>query len=85
MDPVVSVQNKNFTGNPEKLAKVPGARRENPKSFALTIPWILAKPVKDQPVIIVRQHRTDRKLMGLLREQSKRRYLCCIVAIGSGQ
>ena len=26
MDPVVSVQNKNFTRNPEKLAKVPGTR-----------------------------------------------------------
>ena len=26
MDPGVSVQNKNFTGNPEKLAKVLGAR-----------------------------------------------------------
>ena len=25
MDPVVSVQNKNFTGNTEKLAKVLGA------------------------------------------------------------
>ena len=28
MDPGVSVQNKNFTGNPEKLAKVPGTREE---------------------------------------------------------
>ena len=28
MDPSVSVQNKNFTRNPEKLAKVPGARQE---------------------------------------------------------
>ena len=26
MDPGISVQNKNFTGNPEKLAKVLGAR-----------------------------------------------------------
>ena len=29
MDPVVSVQNKNFAGNPEKLAKVLGARQES--------------------------------------------------------
>ena len=29
MDPVVSVQNKNFSGNPEKLAKVLGARQES--------------------------------------------------------
>ena len=26
MDPVISVQKQNFTRNPEKLAKVPGAR-----------------------------------------------------------
>ena len=30
MDPVVSVQNKNFSGNTKKLAKVPGPDR-NPK------------------------------------------------------
>ena len=29
MDPGVSVQNKNFTRNPEKLAKVLGARQES--------------------------------------------------------
>ena len=28
MDPGVSVQNKNFTRNPEKLAKVPGTREK---------------------------------------------------------
>ena len=28
MDPVVSVQNKDFTGNPKELAEVPGARYE---------------------------------------------------------
>ena len=37
------------------------------KSLTLTIPWNLAKPVKIFPGIIVRQHRTDRKLVGLLR------------------
>ena len=31
MDPGVSVQNQNFTRNPEKLAKVPGTREENQK------------------------------------------------------
>ena len=39
------------------------------KSFTLTIPWNLAKPVKIFPGIIVRRHHTDRKQMGLLREQ----------------
>ena len=28
VDPGISVQNKNFTRNPEKLAKIPGARQE---------------------------------------------------------
>ena len=37
------------------------------KSFTLTVPWNLAKPVKISPGVIVRQH--DQKLMGLLREQ----------------
>ena len=29
MDPGISVQKQNFTRNPEKLAKVPGARQES--------------------------------------------------------
>ena len=41
----------------------------NLKSFTQTIPWNLAKPVKIYPGIIVRRHHTDRKQMGLLREQ----------------
>ena len=39
------------------------------KSFTLTIPWHLAKLVKIFPGIIVRRHHTDRKQMGLLKEQ----------------
>ena len=69
MDPVVSVQNENFSGNPEKLEKVLGARIESLESFTLTIPWNLAKPVKISPGIIARLHHTDQKHMGLLREQ----------------
>ena len=38
------------------------------KSFTLTIPWNLAI-VKIFPGIIARRHHTDRKQMGLLREQ----------------
>ena len=41
----------------------------NLKSFTLTIPWNLAKPVKIFPGIIVRQHHTDQKQMGLLKEK----------------
>ena len=37
MDPGISVQNQNFKRNPEKLAKVPGAREETKRSwFTLT-------------------------------------------------
>ena len=39
------------------------------KSFTLTIPWNLARPVKIFPGIIVRWHHTDRKQMGLLKGQ----------------
>ena len=39
------------------------------KSFTLTTLWNLAKLVKIFPGIIVRPHHTDRKQMGLLREQ----------------
>ena len=39
------------------------------KSFTLTIPWNLAKPVKIFPGIIVRRHYTDQKQMRLLKEQ----------------
>ena len=69
MDPVVSVQNKNFAGNTKELAKVLGADEETKKSFTLTIPWNSAKLVKISPGIIVRRHHTDRKQMGLLKKQ----------------
>ena len=61
------------------------SRTGNLKSFTLTIPWNLANLVKIFPGIIVRRHHTDRKQMGLLREQcAKLRDFCCIVAIRSG-
>ena len=37
------------------------------KSFTLTIPWNLTKPLKIFPGIIARLHHTDQKQMGLLR------------------
>ena len=69
MDRVESVQKQNFTENPEKLAKVLGAEKGSLESFTLVIPWTLAKPVKISPGIIVRRQHTDRKQMGLLKEQ----------------
>ena len=55
MHPVVSVQNKNFSGNTKELAKVLGARLE------ASIPGKLAKLVKVFPGIIVRRtpHRSE--------------------------
>ena len=81
MDSVLSVQNKNFLRKTEKslqkFLELPGSL----KSFTLTIPWSLAKPVKTCPGIIVRLHHTDRRLMALLREQyaelKKGPQLCC--------
>ena len=69
VDPVVSVQNKNFSGKTKELSKVLGGRIGSVKSFTLTIPWNSAKPVKISPGIIARLHHTDRKQMELLREQ----------------
>ena len=66
MDPGVSVQKQNFTRNPEKLAKVPGTRKEALKSFTLTIPWNSAKLVKISPGIIARLHHMDQRQMVLL-------------------
>ena len=60
---------KNFTRNPEKLAKVPGTRRGSLKSFTLTIPWNSAKLVKIFPGIIARLHHIDQRLMVLRKEQ----------------
>ena len=45
------------------------SRIGNLKSFTLTIPWNLAKPVKIFPGIIVRRHHTDEKQMRLLKQQ----------------
>ena len=62
-------KNKNFSGNAEDVCKSSWSRRGSLKSFTLTIPWNSAKLVKIFPGIIVRRHHTDRKQMGLLRQQ----------------
>ena len=69
MYPVVSVQNKNFSENTKGERKSSWSRIGNLKSLTLTIPWKSAKLVKIFPGTIVRQHHTDQKQMGLLREQ----------------
>ena len=62
------MQNKNFSGN-TGACKSSWSRIGSLKLFTLTILWNLAKPVKIFPGINVRRHHTDRKQMGLLREQ----------------
>ena len=45
------------------------SRRGNQKSFIVSIPWNFARLVKKYLGIIIRQRHTDRKQMGLLKEQ----------------
>ena len=54
---------------PRRACKSSCIRRGNQKSFTLTIAQNLASPAKNYPGITVRQHLTDRKRMGLRREQ----------------
>ena len=54
---------------PKGACKSSGSRIGSLKSSTLTIPRNLTKLVKIFPGIIVRRHQTDRKQMGLLREQ----------------
>ena len=54
---------------PREACKSSWSQIRNLKSFTLTIPWNLAKIVKIFPGIIARLRRTDRKQMGLLKEQ----------------
>ena len=68
LDPVVSVQNKNFR-KPEGACKSSWSRFGSLKSFTLTIPWNLGKLVKIFPGIVVRQHHTDWKQVASLKEQ----------------
>ena len=82
MDPGVSLQKQEILRKHKGACKSSWSRRGSLKSFTLTIPWNLAKLVKIFPGIIVRRHHTDRKQMGLLREQCAERkkvplQFCC--------
>ena len=52
-----------------KTSQETESQRGNQKSFTLTMPKNLAKPLKIFRGIIVRQHHTDQKQMGLHRER----------------
>ena len=75
---------------PREACKSSWNPRGNQKSFAMIIPWKLANPVKIFLGIIVRQHRTDRKLMEFLRKQCAEsrkghlRYCCSPVWVTNG-
>ena len=58
---------------PRRAYRTSWSRQGNQKSITLTIPEKLASLVKNCPGIVVRQHHTDRKLLGLLREIAVRR------------
>ena len=60
MNPVVSVQNKNFSGSTEGAGKSSWSRKGSLKSFTLTIPRNLEKLVKIYPGIIELLHCTSR-------------------------
>ena len=86
MDPVVSVQNKNFSGNRKELAKVPGTRIGSLKSFTLTIPWNSAKACEDLSWnhCTSTPHRSETN--GIAERavlRVKEGTFCCIVAIRS--
>ena len=66
MDPAVPCKTKTSQETQRSLQKF-WSRIGVVKSFTLTIPWNLAKPVKILPGIIVRRHHTDQKQMGLLK------------------
>ena len=69
MDPVVSVQKQKLHKKPREACKSSWSQTGSLKSFTLTIPWNLAKPVKISLGIIARLHSTDQRQMGLLQEQ----------------
>ena len=85
MDPVVSVQNKNFTKNPEKLAKFLGARLEAESHLHwqfLGIRQSLWRSLLESLHVYTTPIRNKWDCWESS-AQSKGRHLCCIVAIRS--
>ena len=85
MDSGVSVQNKNFTRNPVKLAKVPGTREETKSHIHwqfLRIRQILWRSLLESLHVYTTQISTKWDWWKS-NSQIQRRNLCCIVAIRS--
>ena len=68
MDSILSVQNKNFSGDGKELKKVSRAS-EKPKSFTPTIHWTLPNHVKIYHGITELRHLIDLRRMVLLKER----------------
>ena len=84
---ILTMQNKDFSGDTEEPNEVPGADEETKSHLHWQFLGIWQNPLKNNPGIIVRQRHTDRKHMGLLREQCAewKRDICSFVAMRSGQ
>ena len=85
MDPGISVQNKNFAGNTKQLAKVPGTREETKSHLhwqLLGIRQSLWRSLLESLHVYTTPIRNKWDCWKSS-AQSKRRHLCCIVAIGS--
>ena len=70
MDSITSVQHKNLSGHGKEFRKVLGADEETKSHLYWQIPWNLASLARNDPGITERQHHTDQKQVGLLKEQS---------------
>ena len=76
--------NPNLPRRPRRTQWSSWSRRGNQKPYILTIPWNLASLVRNYPEIIVRQHHTDQKEMGLLKAVRRVKELTSAVLLQSG-
>ena len=72
MDPVLSVQNKKLIRKHKGACKSSWSQIRSLKSFTLTIPWNLAKPVKIFPGIIARLHHIRSETNGIAERAVRR-------------
>ena len=86
MDSSVSVQNKNFTGNSKKLAKVLGARKEACSHLHWQFPRIWQSLWRSILKSLYVNTSPFRNIWDCWESstQNERRYVCCTVAIRSG-
>ena len=85
MEPSISMQKQNFTRNPEKLAKVPGTREETTSHLHWQFHGIwqgLWRSLLESLHVYTTQIRNKCDCWKSS-AQSKKRHLCCIVAIRS--